>query len=280
MINLNNPIIICGSGNSIKFLNSRYNSNGFKHGLEPKLEQIIKSNYSIGLNYWFQFGCETTFNMSGDWQFYLDNSRQLKKVPMIIASEDGSLKNKNISHIYDNTILLPHSSKYFGINSWVKNNKGKMNGFYSRQLIGMFSLTLAIALGFKEIYLLGYDCCEVNGQTHFYQGVVDLNDHRDIYVNGKLKDRRYKFKGVGKKPKGDYETSTYNHVNHINNKWYAPYEIETKKIKIYNVSPNSVINTFPKISYDTFFKQIDNNNINQNKARQEIKDFVIEKLKN
>lgn len=272
------PIIICGSGNSVPFLNTRYNFNRFKHGLEPKLEQIIKSNYSIGLNFWFQFGCPTTFNMSGDWQFYLDNLNELKKLPMIIASEDSCLKNKNVSHIHDNTILLPHSSVYYGIDSF-----GLKKGFYSRQLIGMFSLTLAIALGFKEIYLLGYDCCEVNGQTHFYQGVANLDEHKNIYVfdptinEDKLKDKRYKFKGVGKNPKGKYKTSTYNHIKHINNKWYKAYEVE-KKIKIYNVSINSVIDTFPKISYDAFFQQMGDNHVDQTQARKDIKEFILRQL--
>ena len=34
---MNKQIIICNSGNSILFLNSRYNRNGFKNGLDPKL---------------------------------------------------------------------------------------------------------------------------------------------------------------------------------------------------------------------------------------------------
>lgn len=265
------PILICGSGNSIPFLNSQFYRTGC--GLSLKLEQIIKYNYSIGLNYWFQFGCETTFNCSGDFQFYEDNKEVLGKLPMIIASEDPQLKNNKISRIHDNTILLPHSAVYHGKESWEEKK-----GFYSRQLIGMFSLTLAISLGFTEIYLLGYDCCEVNGQTHFYQGVADINDHIDVYVEDKLKDKRYKFRGVGKTPDHTYKTSTYNHIKHINKKWYAPYHAERKMIKIYNVSINSVINTFDKISYDVFFQQIEDNNINQAEARKQIKEFILNKL--
>lgn len=267
------PIIICGSGNSIPFLNSRYNSNGFKHGLEPKLEQIIKHNYSIGLNFWFKFGCKTTFNLSGDYQFYEDNIEELKKLPLIIASDDPQLKNQKVSRIHDNTILLPNSGIYYGIDSFQEKK-----GFYTKQLIGIYAITLAIALGFKEIYLLGYDCIEINGQTHFYQGVANLDDHKNIYVNGKFKDKRYKFRGVGKTPENTYETSTYNHVKHINKTWFAPFDTELKKLKIYNVSINSVINTFPKISYSAFFQQIDDNHIDQIEARKDIKDFILQKL--
>lgn len=265
----NKKIIICGSGASIPFLNSQFYRTGC--GLSLKLEQIIKHNYSIGLNYWFQFGCETTFNLSGDFQFYEDSKEELKNLPLIMASDDPQLKNQKVSRIHDNTILLPNSSAYFGKDSWQK-------GFYTKQLIGIYALTLAIALGFTEIYLLGYDCIEVNGQTHFYQGVANLDDHKDIYVDGKLKDQRYKFRGVGKTPENAYKTSTYNHIKHINNKWYAPFDTENKKVKIYNVSTNSVINTFPKISYGVFFQQIEDNHIDQVKAREEIKQFVLQKL--
>jgi hypothetical protein len=263
------PIIICGSGNSISFLNSQFYRTGC--GLPTKLEQIIKNNYSIGLNYWFQYGCETTFNCSGDWQFYIDNIKELKKIPMIIASEDPQLKNNKISRIHDNTILLKHNGKYFGLDSW-------KHGFYSRQLISLFSLTLAIALGFKEIYLLGIDAKEINGQTHFYQGIADLNTHKKIYIKGELKDKRYKFRGIGRDEKGNYKTSTYNYPDTINNQWYKPYLIE-KNIEIYNVSPDSAVTIFPKLTYKEFYEKMENNQIVQEEAREEIRNFILEKLK-
>ena len=263
------PIILCGSGNSIPFLNSQYMRTDC--GLPLKLEQIIKHNYSIGLNFWFQFGCKTTFCLSGDFQFYEDNKEKLKNLPLIIASADPQLKNQKVSRIHDNTILLPNAGIYFGKDSWEK-------GFYTKQLIGIYAITIAIALGFTEIYLLGYDCIEINGQTHFYQGVANLDEYKDIYVDGKLKNQRYQFRGVGKNREGTYKTSTYNYIKHINNKWFAPFDAELKKLKIYNVSINSVISTFPKISYDAFFQQIDDNHIDQIKARKEIKEFVLQKL--
>ncbi len=258
------PIIICASGNSVPFLNSRYRNNGFKHGLEPKLEEIIKHNYSIGLNYWFKYGCETTFNTSGDWQFYEENTKELKELPMLVVSHDPQLVNAKIDRTHENTLVLPHSGKYNGRDSWKK-------GFYSRQLIGIFSLSLAINLGFKEIYLLGYDCCEVHGQTHFYQGVVNLQEHTKLYIKGQLKDKRFRFRGVGKNKNG-YKTSTYNSEELLNKKWYKPFMIE-KKVNIYNVSEESAITLFPKLSYEDFYKKV-NTNIIQSEARKDVWDFI------
>ena len=270
-MDISKPIIICGSGNSIPFLNSRYNHNGFKHGLDTKLEEIIKNNYSVGLNFWFKYGCETTFNSSVDWQWYVDNLKDLEKIPMIIANEDCQLKNSNKSIIHSNTYLLPHSGIYQGKDSWTK-------GFFSRQLVGIWALTLAITLGFKEIYLLGFDCCEINNQTHFYQGVIDLNKHTSISVKGVVKNKRMHFRGIGKNSKGTYNTSTYNHVKHINEKWYKPF-LQEKDANIYNVSTDSALKLFPRLSYDQFYKQIGDNKINQEEARQDIKNILKEKLK-
>ncbi len=268
-MDISKPIIICGSGNSVPFNDDIYKIIGC--GLPDKLKHIIENNYSIGLNYWFQFGCETTFNSSGDWQFYIDNTEELKKLPLIIASEDPSLKNKNIDRTHENTILLPDAGTYHGINSWSE-------GFYHRQLVGMLGLTIAIAFGFKEIYLLGYDCMELEGKTHFYQNVADLTKITPLYLNGVLKENRLHFRGIGKNPKEEYKTSSYNYIKQINNKWYAPFHAERKKIRIYNVSTMSKINTFEKISYGTFFQQVDSNNIDQNKVREEVKTFIVDNL--
>lgn len=267
----NLPIIICASGNSVPFLNSQFYRT--KCGLPQKLVDIIKGNYSIGLNYWFKYGCTTTFNCSGDWQFYEDNYQDLGKVPMIVASADPQLKNNKVDRTHKNTILLPNSGKYYGKDSISK-------GIYTKHLIGIWTLSLVIALGFKEIYLLGYDCKEINGQTHFYQGVIDLKKSTPIYVRGEIKDNRKHFRGVGKDNKGKYNTSTYDHKKHLNEKWFAPFhsDRETRKnIKIYNVSPDSAIDIFPKINYEQFYKQVENNHINQEEARKEIKRIIAEK---
>lgn len=254
----NYPIILCGSGGSIPFLNSRYNHNRFSHGLDMKLETLIKGNYSIGLNYFFRYGCPTTFNTFADWQFYLSQSEALKKLPLIIGANDPQLKNHNKDLTHENTILLEKSGTYNGKDSISK-------GCFSKQLIGIWSLSLTIALGFKEIYLLGYDCCETDSITHFYQGVVDMKSKQS--------------RGIGKNEKGKYNTSTYNIKKHLNEKWFAPFEAERKEIKIYNVSPDSAIKVFEKIDYDQFYQKVQNNHIDQTKARREIRQIIQDKLK-
>lgn len=249
------PIILCASGNSIPFLNSRYYNNGFKNGIEPRLQWALNRNYSIGMNYFYKYGGKTTFTTSSDWQFYLDNKNTLALLDLIVCVKHGQL----LKEVWDNTVLLPFTHKYYGVDSWSK-------GFYSSHLVSLFSLTLAIALGFKEIYLLGSDCCEVNGKTHFYQDVVDLKR------KSKASPARPQFRGVGKQG-GNYNSSPYNNVKELNEKWFKPY-LSEKDVKIYNVSPESKISIFPKIDYEEFYKRVENNKVYQPDALTEIKNTI------
>lgn len=270
-MNFKFPILLCGSGNSVPFLNSRYFNNHFSHGLDMKLESLIKGNYSIGLNYWFKYGCETTFTSFVDYQFYQYNYKTVKNFPLIIGNHAPQLIKE--TPYYENTILLKDSGVYNGKDSISK-------GLYTHQLVGIWALSLAISLGFEEIYLLGFDACEINGQTHFYQGVIDINKKIPEYINGKHVNDKTVFAGIGKHPKGNYKTSTYDSKKHLNQKWFAPFHAERKKLKIYNVSPESAIDVFPKISYEDFYSKVKNNHIQQSVARQEIKDIINEKLNN
>lgn len=252
------PVIICGSGNSIPFLNSRYNSNGFKRGIEPKLQWALNRNYSIGMNYFNKYGGQTTFMTSVDWQFYVENYEFLKNLNLIVCAKHGQLV-KRPEVVYDNTIMLPFTGKYHGKDSWSK-------GFYSSHLVSLFTLTICIALGFKEIYLLGCDSCEINGKTHFYQDLVDLKKP------SKASPKNLQFRGVGKQG-GKYNSTPYNDVPKLNDYWYHPY-LQEKDVKIYNVSPESSIDIFEKIDYQEFYKKVENNKIYQPDALKEIKSII------
>lgn len=278
-------IIICGGGNSIPFNDEQFKLNG--KGLDPKLEEVIKNNYSIGLNSFYKYGCDTTLLCFCDDKFYFSHYEALKKLPLIVGKNQPSITSKNKT--LDNTILLPITDNYWGMESWdinykmcrscgykvLKNKNQKFCptcksflfpiAFYSGHLSGLLSLTLSIALGFKEIYLLGFDSCEINGKTHFYQNFVQVNNIN--YGIGTTKDKK------GNKV---YRTGTYNDVKVLNERWYAPYK-DLEGIDIYNVSLNSAITVFPKISYTTMYEHIGNSSVNQSEATKEIKNAILDK---
>lgn len=268
------PIMICASGNSVS------------EGINKGLFSCLQSHYSIGLNYWYKFGCETTFNSFCDSKFYIDNVKELSELGLIVGKIEPQLSNQRKELIQENTILLPSGRLYSGmksldlhdnkcqkcstifdvsnLNEWPRrcpNCRSRYtysNGIYGHHLVGMFSLTLAIVLGFENIYLLGYDCCEVNGKTHFYQD--NLVHH-----------------GVGKL-NGNYKTSTYNNVANLNNERFGPYKEELNRISIKNVSLDSQISIFPKITYDQFYSEIGIGNINQQEARKNIREYITHKI--
>ena len=115
-------------------------------------------------------------------------------------------------------------------------------------LSGILALHVGLLLEPKEIFLLGFDYKAINHHTHFYQGAIS---HRGI---GKTK--YYDYQGHAERDFGQFKDS---------------------KIKIWNVSPDSKIESFEKINYQSFFKKLDNKNINQDEMRKEIKQR-LEKL--
>lgn len=280
-------LIILASGNSVPFPDNKP---------DPKLVEVIQNNVSFGINYFSNFYCEPTLSIFCDYQFYRDNIEWLKDQKLIIGKKDDQLSKLNI--LIDNTILLKSGRYYVGDYAWHQNElmclnckrlyKGQEDGlrkcedcfthlmqpgFYHAHLSSMFSLSIGIALGFKEIYLLGSDAKEINGKTHFYQDLIPTDEM-------KLAKR---FRGVGKRLKKnkdayDYCTCTYNNPDQLNDKWFEPFG-HLKDITIYNVSLQSVINIFPKIDYDTFYEKIGNNKINQDQTRSEIKSIILDKLK-
>lgn len=206
-------------------------------GLWKKLE----NHFVIGLNYSYNFFDSTILSyVDGSGQFYDDERKKEKfqKLPLIIGKKPGDIK------ILPNTIILQTNDvKYF---------RDIKLGCYKSNLVGLFALSLAIyLLDEGEIYLLGYDYGFINGEkdnkgrriTHFYQGEI-------------------KHRGIGK-------TNYFDTVGRAD-KDFGVYKNE-KKVKIYNVSMKSKINTFPKISYDEFFKRLGNQKYDQNIIREYIR---------
>ncbi len=282
-------IIICGGGASIPFDSERFKSEG--QGLAPLLQKTIENNYSIGLNSWFRFGCPVTVDFVNDFVFYRGNHNKLKELPLVIARYNAQLYTFSQYAPHENTLVLPDAKYYFGMDSWDIHNKKclvcdfKVNksdhikfcpthksklmpiGFYHGHLAGMISTSIAIALGFKEIYLLGMDCCETNGKTHFYQDLV--TNFKEFFGVGKVET---------KNGGSTYRTSAYTDPVKLNNKYYSVFN-EHNDAKIYNVSPNSKIEAFEKIDYTTFYEQLANSSVNQVEARKEIREYILEKTK-
>lgn len=233
--------IILGGGASIK------------EGLSLGLKERIKNKFVITCNFAFLY-FDSTFNTFLDKRFYegkidknyptLVNEEFLNKLKSLHLIVGGY--SKKFSEIYPNTILLKLDEK--------NNNKEKSlkNGFYRGNLTGIFTLAIAsYLLDYKgKIFLLGFDWTKGTQQnpepeTHYYSN-KEINHH------------------------GQHKTSVY--------KTTDPEKHFTKfldtNLKIYNVSLQSNINCFEKISYEKMFEIMNKEKINQEELRKEIRDLL------
>ena len=105
-------------------------------------------------------------------------------------------------------------------------------------LSGMFALSLAIAQGYDEIYLLGYDFGTPTistKETHYYQKELP-----HIYSTGVGHPEVYRMNDdTVKREVEDFKIY-----------------LNTPNVNIYNVSMISNINYFPKITYEQFFERL------------------------
>jgi hypothetical protein len=213
-----------------------------EEGLSKGLKERLKDKYVFTLNYAYKHFDNATAEIFVDNVFYNEQIEQLKKLPLIIGQS-----SKDIIKVLPNSILFKNSNKYI--------ERDISQGVYKSQLCGLWAITIALYLLDEgdEIYLLGYDGGKISEEivkrkwlTHYYQ------------KEGKIKHR-----GVGHL--GYYNTKDQSKRD------YGVYANE-KKVKIWNVSLNSKIPTFEKISYDEFFKKLDNKTYDQNFLRNQIKE--------
>jgi len=202
----------------------------------PQLWSSIENKFVIGINYSYRHLKNPTFQVWLDYKFYDRNKEALNKFPLIITKTGKKLP--------PNTIQLKTVSSY---------NRDVRKGVYKGSLSGYYALSLAIyLLDVGEIFLLGYDFCGIGkdnkgrANTHYYENI----EHKG----------RGKINYYGTKGRADRD--------------FAPYAKE-KRVKIYNVSPNSKINTFEKIDYTTFYKMLNKKTFDQTLLRQ----YIKEKLK-
>ena len=205
-----------------------------KEEIDKGLWNRLKGKWTIGLNYSYNF-FNSTMLCYADSNFYNEESKKEKfqNLPLIIGKEHSQLK------ILPNTMTLKTNDvKYF---------RDVKLGCYKSNLCGIFALSLAIyLLDEGEIYLLGYDygatkrTKDGRALTHFYQGKIN---HRGIgNVNY--------FDTIGRADKD-----------------FGVYQNESK-VHIYNVSLESKITIFPKLSYAGFFDKLDNQQYNQKVLKQ------------
>ena len=235
-----NECIIIGGGSSI--------TEGISLGLRDK----IKDKFVIACNYSYKHFSHTLLTCVDKDFYYSSNSNhpniyeELKEEKLIITNADIT---KNL--ILLNTILVKRTNNY--------NENPLQSGFYNGGLTGIFSLSLAqFILNYTgTIFLLGFDWSRqpIPEDKTKYKSVCNLDIH---YYKKEIQHR-----GVG-------YTGFYDNHNPNNSFKF----FNNKNIKIYNVSLNSNIDNFEKISYKKMFGLLSPNTYEQNSLQTYIKQIL------
>lgn len=206
------------------------------------LQPILANKFVIACNYSYKhFPC--TFLAYQDRDFY-------KPRP----NDKGIYENPDI---YDELKELPLiiGINHNGVEEFKLNNTLLLNKSEKENLTGVFALKLALRLmETGTVYLLGFDWTRRTGLPE-----------RDPNYN----------------PKSDVPTHYYNNINHRGIGYVGYYEnhnadrdfnklIKKDTIKIYNVSPESNIDCFEKISYQKFYELLTPEIADQGNLRKDI----------
>ncbi len=252
--------IILGGGTSVL--------EGINSGLFEKIQQ----KFTVGLNFSHHF-FRSTILMFVDETFIADQKYSLKQLPLIIGKQDSG------AALSTNSYLFPATHGY---------QRDCSSGIYKSTLVGIFALSFLIyVMDEGEIFLLGYDYGAKKGKgdqgraydhsghalTHWYQEGNLLS----VYTG---QPEQIEHRGLGKV---SWYEALHRDGKHSKPIPRAEHEFEVyrneSKVKIYNVSLDSKIPTFSKISYEQFYQMLNCESYDQNALREEIRTKTIELIK-
>jgi hypothetical protein len=202
--------------------------NSIKEGISLGLFERIKDREVWSINFAF-----LTFNFKPSRQIWVDISFFKNNIEAIqkLYSQGVSCHAKK-HQVYRN---IPEINLYETTRNPQEMDKKLYIGRMG--LSGFFALHLAVKEEPDNIFLLGYDFSAINGKTHYYQDTHKVQStgvgHPELYLKGDKPKDEVK----------DWENFTSPNI----------------KSKIYNVSPQSAINAFPKITYQEFFNKLNEN---------------------
>lgn len=223
------PVILVGGGRSVR--------EAWKNGLFEKLKQKDVEIWSLN----FAYKCMPYLpdrQLFIDKYFFEENINQLQElydqgVPITCKAHGKFANLKQLEQFRETRI----KTEYYGKEAIKKGVifAGELG------LTGFFSLSYAIAKGYKEIYLLGYDFGTdkiTNVNTHFYQ---EETVEKNIRSRGVGKPHCYR------KQQGEIKDSQLSD-------WLVYNQHDD--IKITNVSKISNITAFEKITYEEFYERL------------------------
>jgi hypothetical protein len=157
---------------------------------------LLENELTIGINKAFQVYDKFTINYAMDSTLY-----DLMKKGEYDKLNEPKLWDKWLAFKGVRVFLTPMEIKKFGVEVYLVrkvivssfNREDLDNGIWGGKNSGMGAISLAIALGSTEVYLLGYDC-QAKETTHWHSG---YEPNRDIIqFNQKLATYKEELEGM------------------------------------------------------------------------------------
>jgi hypothetical protein len=214
-------LIILGGGYSIK------------EGIEKGLWDKIKGRDVWSLNFAYEvMPFLPTKELWIDINFFKNHISELQTLSNL-GVKLGAKAHSQYNDIPE--IIQYHTSR--NLKDYNEINKGKVYFIGQKGLCGFLGLSVGLSELYNEIYLLGYDFGTTglnDKNTHFYQENTSIHSV-----------------GIGR-------PDIYRDENNIVIPEVKDFEVYLKEIntKIYNVSLNSNIQCFEKLSWEDFFKKL------------------------
>lgn len=248
---MNIPVIILGSGASVKYQSTWC-----------ELLPMLMDRAVFGLNN-ASIYYKPTIHLGTDWFWYKNNKAfadELAKWSIVFGKQSNMF--------FHNKIELSKDIYWIKCKKELTNNPFQ-SGFVGYVLSGSFAIHIAHALGFRTVFLLGFDGNATNGETHWYNDLTKEYDNPEVI--------KEKMCGIGLKEDGKYKTDIYNDQTKLNENFAVLSQLAD--IKIYNVNPQSAINIFEKIDYSKFYSMIEATQpVNQIEVISELRSIIETKI--
>jgi len=172
------------------------------------------------------------------WDFFYQDLKYSKTT--VLLYED---KLKNQAELFGNrSVLFRHRTKYHFTKKYSHTDKKNHIG-QSRTSLGS-AIMVCYIMGFSRVCLLGVDGCRYAGKRYFWQfdgfDKPTRSDTRNVDNYSKVK-------------KGSLETDT--DLVNIGPYWKKLAYNIPNNFEVYNASPRTEIDVFPKIQLDQFLSQ-------------------------
>jgi hypothetical protein len=195
-------IYILGSGHSLK---------GFD------LSKLDGKNV-IAINHSIEFYPKAQSLIFGDKIFLVKTTFDLKKYKGDIFTSSKNLTHKLLQEMKDQPNVHIFDDRRKEV------SESFQHGLYHPTSTGLLAINLALVMGAKTIYLLGYDYTYDNGIIHYYDYDEKKYEHHYTYSEDRMQGKVTKFRGFQKSAN-----------------------------KIINLNPDSFLNIFEKATLESVF---------------------------